>query len=276
MFEKIDHMTQTYLAILVLMLPSLLFAESIPENAHPNIYGTGWECNSGYYRSGQRCERVIVPENAHINIMGNGWECNSGYHRSGQRCERVIVPENAHINITGNGWECDTGFKNINNACIPMTKEEIQKQKELEQIILKEMQRRRIQGVSGDDCETEFKTNAEVCVEVEAGDIDCNKSFSGNYYRDCDVSISYNVETNYQGGSYLDVEVECKVEIEYKGRNTYITQSDSSYEDESHTLYAYERDSETMHFNFSFSSFQEIISVKISSVECKIESVELQ
>src|SRR3972149_598636 len=200
MFEKIDHMTQTYLAILVLMLPSLLFAESISENAHPNIYGTGWECNSGYYRSGQRCERVIVPENAHINIMGNGWECNSGYyrsgqrcervivpenahinimgngwecnsgyHRSGQRCERVIVPENAHINITGNGWECDTGFKNINNACIPMTKEEIQKQKELEQIILKEMQRRRIQGVSGDDCETEFKTNAEVCVEVEAG-----------------------------------------------------------------------------------------------------------
>src|SRR3972149_10665415 len=101
MFEKIDHMTQTYLAILVLMLPSLLFAESIPENAHPNIYGTGWECDKGYYRSGQRCEKVIVPENAHINFYGNDWECNKG-------------------------------FKKLNNACIPMTKEELQKQIELE------------------------------------------------------------------------------------------------------------------------------------------------
>jgi hypothetical protein len=68
--------------------------------------------------------------------------------------------------------------------------------------------------VQGDDCETEYKTNAQACVRISGGDLDCNKSFMGNYYRDCDVTLSYDVETDYAGDSYLDVEVECTVEIE--------------------------------------------------------------
>ena len=137
------------------------------------------------------------------------------------------------------------------------------------------MQRRKAQGVSGDDCETEYKTNAEVCVKITGGDLDCNESYSGNYYRDCDVTLSYDIQTDYQGGAYLDVEVECRVEIEYKGRQIYSTQSDSSNQDESHSLYAHGSDSETMSFNFSFNSYKEITSVKISSAKCEIESVNM-
>jgi len=243
MFEQVKKMP-LYIIFLFLLLPSLSYAGDIPPNSHPNVFGTGWECDRGYFRSGQKCEKVILPENAHINVYGNGWECNQG-------------------------------FKKSNNLCIPMTKEDIRKQKELEQAILKEIQRRKLQGVSGDDCETEYKTNAEVCVEITGRDLDCNESFAGNYYSDCDATIYYEIKTDYQGGSYIDVEVECRVEIEYKGRNTYITQSDSSYQDESHSLYAYGNDSGSMTFDFSFSSFNEITSVKISSAECEIDSVEL-
>lgn len=157
-----------------------------------------------------------------------------------------------------------------------MTREELQKQKELEQAIFDKMQKRRLQGVSGDDCETEYKTNAEVCVQITGRDLDCSKSYSGDYYRDCDAVLSYDVETDYSGGSYLDVEVKCTVEIEYKGRQTYSTQSDSSSKDESHSLYAHGNDSERMRFSFSLSSYKEITSVKISSAKCEIESVDLQ
>ena len=156
-----------------------------------------------------------------------------------------------------------------------MTPQELQKQRELEQAIIAEMQRRKAQGVSGDDCETEYKTNAEVCVEITGGDIDCNESYSGNYYRDCDVTLSYDVHTDYSGGAYLDVEVECSVEIEYKGSQTYSNQSDSISQDESHSLYAHVSESESMNFNFSFSSYQEITSAKISSAECEIDSVDM-
>jgi hypothetical protein len=137
------------------------------------------------------------------------------------------------------------------------------------------MQRRKALGVSGDDCEAEYKTNAEVCVEITSGDISCNKSYSGEFYRDCDVTLGYEVSTDYSGGAYLDVEVECTVGIEYKGRQTYSTRSDSSSQDESHSLYAHESDSESLNFNFSFSSFQEITSAKISSATCEIDSVDL-
>jgi len=156
-----------------------------------------------------------------------------------------------------------------------MTPQEIRKQKELEKSFRDEMERRRLQGVSGDDCEKEFKTGAEVCVEITGVDIDCNESYTGNYYRDCDVTLDYEVKTDYKGGSYIEVEIECTVEIEYKGRQTYTTHSDTSYEDESHSLYAHGSESGTMDFNFSFSSFKEITNVKISSAESEIESVNM-
>jgi hypothetical protein len=216
-----------------------------------------------------------IPQNAHPNIYGKGWECDRGYYKSGQNCVKVTPPQNASIDFLGHGWECDRGFKKFNNACIPMTSNELQKQNALEQKILKKVQARQRIAARGGDCEIEYKTNAEVCVEINRVYLDCNKSFTGNYYRDCDATLNYDIETNYSGGSYLDVEVECRVEIEYKGRQTYTTQSDSSRRDESHTLYAYGSDSERMRFNFSFSSYNEITSVKISSAKCKIESVDL-
>ena len=156
-----------------------------------------------------------------------------------------------------------------------MTQEEIKKRKALEAAVVAEMQRRRAQGVSGDDCEMEYKTNAEVCVEITGGDLDCSESYGGGFYRDCDATLSYEVETNYSGSAYLDVEVECTLEIEYKGWQTYSTQSDSSSQDESYNLYAHGSDRDSINFNFSFSSYKEITSVKISSAECEIDSVNL-
>ncbi len=216
-----------------------------------------------------------LPENASKNPFGGGWKCDRGYYKSGQKCLKVQVPENASIDVYGSGWKCNRGFKRAGSSCKAMTEQEFQRQMELEKAAIAEMQRRRAQGVSGDDCDTEYKTNAEVCVEITGGDIDCNESYSGNYYNDCDVSLNYEVSTDYSGGAYLDVEVECTVEIEYKGRNTYSTQSDSSYEDESHDLYAHDSGRETLTFNFSFGSYQEITSAKISSAVCEIDSVDM-
>ncbi|WP_417438865.1 hypothetical protein [Idiomarina sp.] len=247
----------------------------VPKNAGIDVYGSGWKCNRGYYKSGNTCVKVQVPENAGIDVYGSGWKCNRGYYKFGNKCVKVQVPENASIDIYGSGWKCNRGFKKVGSSCKAMTQQELQRQIELEKAAIAEMQRRRAQGVSGDDCDTEYKTNAEVCVEITGGDIDCNESYSGNYYNDCDVSLNYEVNTDYSGGAYLDVEVECTVEIEYKGRNTYSTQSDSSYGDESHDLYAHDSDSETLNFNFSFGSYQEVTSAKISSAECEIDSVDL-
>ena len=247
----------------------------VPENAGIDIYGSGWACNRGYYKSGQKCVKVIVPENASIDIYGSGWACNRGYYKSGQGCAKVQIPENASIDVYGSGWACNSGFRKSGTSCVPLTPQEIQKQKELEKALAAEIQRRKAQGVSGDDCETEYKTNSEVCVEITSGDLDCNESHEGNYYSDCDATLSYELSTDYSGGAYLDVDVECSIEIEYKGRETYSTQTDFASQDESYSLYAHGSDSDAMSFNFSFSSYKEITSVKISSAQCKVDSVYL-
>ena len=120
-----------------------------------------------------------------------------------------------------------------------------------------------------------YKTNAKVCVSITGSDLTCNESYYGNFYQDCDVDLNYEVSTDYKGGSYIDAEINCTVEIEYEDRESYRTQSDSNSEDETHSLYAHGSDSNTMSFNFSFSSYEEIIKVKISSAECDIENVNL-
>ena len=264
-----------FFIISFLLFPNIVLAADLPNNSHPNIYGTGWTCDRGFYKSGDKCVKVIVPENASLDMYGSDWVCNRGYYKSGNKCVKVIVPENASIDMYGSGWACNKGYKKSNNVCVPMTNEELRKQKEREKALILEMQRRRAQGVSGDDCETEYKTGAEVCVGITGVDIDCNKSYAGEYYQDCDVTLNYEIQTDYKGGSYIEAEVECTVDIEYKGRNTYSTQSDSSNQEESHSLYAHGSDSGTMYFNFSFSSFNEITKVEINSANCEIEDVNM-
>jgi len=216
-----------------------------------------------------------IPENAHKNAYGNRWDCNRGYYKSGGSCHQVIIPKNGKLNFLGNRWDCEKGFKKSSNRCIPMTPEDIQEEKIRQKALIEEIRRREALGVSGDDCETEYRTYAEVCVEITGEGLDCSKSFTGEYYSGCDVSIEYELTTDYQGGAYLDVQVSCEVEIEYEGRNTYSTRSDSDSNDEYHSLFAYDRDTDTMHFSFSFSSYDEVYRAEIGSTECEIDSVDL-
>ena len=213
-----------------------------------------------------------IPENAHTNILGTGWECDKGYRRSGSRCVGVQVPDHAHLDFLGHGWECDKGFKRVANQCQAMTPAEIEQQRELEKALLNKMLKRRA-GVTGDDCEWEYEAEAEVCVTTTDASLDCNKSYAGNYYRGCEVEIDYELVTSYEGDGYLDVEVECSAEIEYKGRDFAFWRSDSADDDESHNLYALGSDSGDVTLDFSFSSYKEVIRVKLDSAECEIESV---
>ena len=272
MFTNIEHM-KIYLALLFFLFTNIVLSGDMPNNAHKNIYGAGWSCDRGYYKSGQKCIKVKVPENAGINAYGNGWACNRGYYKSGQKCIKVKVPENAGINAYGNGWACNKNYKKFANTCIPMTKIELKKQKELEQAIFLEMQKRKIRGVTGDNCEYEYDTGAEVCVTVTDASLDCRKSYDGSYYRSCEVEVDYDVSTNYNGNDYLDTQIECGVDIKYKGRNTYSWKSDSSNDDESHSLYQYGSESGDMNIDFSFSSYKEVTNVKLDSVDCEINSV---
>ncbi|EHE7897586.1 hypothetical protein J0V14_004404 [Vibrio parahaemolyticus] len=90
----------------------------LPENAHVDIYGTGWDCDRGYRKSGSQCLKVNVPANAHIDVYGSGWDCDRGYRKSGSQCLKVNIPANAHIDVYGSGWDCDRGYRKSGSQCL--------------------------------------------------------------------------------------------------------------------------------------------------------------
>jgi hypothetical protein len=126
-----------------------------------------------------------------------------------------------------------------------------------------------------EDCETEYKTNAQVCINLSDKRLDCDKSFDGDSYESCEVTIDYDVSTDYNGGSYLDAGVECEASIEYTGPEMYSWRSDSSTQDNNFSLYAHGSQSDSSTFDFSFSTFEKVTRAKIDAVHCTINSVNM-
>jgi hypothetical protein len=247
----------------------------IPANATLNIYGNGWVCNSSFKQMGSGCVKVDIPTNAGLNIYGNGWVCNSGFKQMGSGCVKVDIPTNATLNIYGNGWVCKKGFKQLSGACLAMSSEEIKQMEVREKAILTAIAARKAALAIGNSCETESRTGAEVCITINNVRFDCDKNSFGNYYTSCEIVIDYDLQTNFKGRGYLDVEVECKAEIEYSGKNSYSNQSDSQRKNESSSLYANGSDSESIRLDFSFSSYEEVRKARISSHSCEIENISL-
>jgi hypothetical protein len=91
---------------------------------------------------------------------------------------------------------------------------------------------------------------------------------------DSNISVACSsVISPYDGDGYLDVEVECNVDIRYKGREFFSWSHDSDYDDENHSLYSSGSESADITFYFRFSSYKEVIRVKVDSATCEIESV---
>lgn len=132
-------------------------------------------------------------------------------------------------------------------------------------------------GASGysSSCQDEYRSGAEVCLQVTSTDLNCDESYTGDYYDSCEVNINYNLDTDYEGQSSIEAEVGCDVEISYEARNGYGS-SDSDGDSYSHDLYEHDSESGSMTFDFSFSSYDEVYDVEISSTDCRLEDLELE
>ena len=253
-------------------------AVNVPANATVDYTGRDWTCLRGFRENaaGTECVAIDVPANAEIDYTGRDWTCLRGFRKDvvGTGCIAVVIPENATLDYTGHDWACRFGFKKSGGGCIAMTLGEIEQQVIAERAALIAAMERSV--ASGDDCETEYKTNAAVCVSVIGANLDCDEDYSGDYYDDCSVSLDYRVETDYAGGASLSAYVDCSAGIEYRGRNSYFSKSDYNSTSRSHDMYANDRDGGTVYFDFSFGYYEEVSRVQISSVECEVDSVDLR
>lgn len=92
----------------------------MPAHAHPERFGSGWECDRGYVRQGDTCVAIEVPENAYLDSSGRGWKCDRGFRRERQACVPINVPANAFLTGSpiGADWQCKRGFRAAGDKCI--------------------------------------------------------------------------------------------------------------------------------------------------------------
>lgn len=94
---------------------------AVPENAHAQRYGGGWDCDLGYRIDDTNCVAIEVPENAHPTgrSYGAGWECGRGYKEvDNASCAEIHVPVNAFLLASGYGWQCERGFVADSGRCL--------------------------------------------------------------------------------------------------------------------------------------------------------------
>src|SRR4029453_17090803 len=84
--------------------------EPIPPHSRANVYSSGWICDFGYERKGDRCVGIVVPPHAQLDLSRSGWECKRGYREVQGGCAIVQVPADAFLDPGGHGWECKRGY----------------------------------------------------------------------------------------------------------------------------------------------------------------------
>lgn len=124
----------------------------VPENAHVT-YNNSWECNWGYYRVGDycqktdticgngyrrvngSCEKMYLPDNAYWINNSTDWQCYDGYRKNGNYCEKIYqncgwgyrntnwycekiyLPDNAYWINDGKDWSCNSWYYKIGDHC---------------------------------------------------------------------------------------------------------------------------------------------------------------
>lgn len=85
---------------------------SVPSNAHLTYSGNSWDCNRGFKRTSDResCEEIVIPSDAQANYIGS-FNCNSGYRKLGNECQRVQKPENSQFFQNGADFYCTKGYQ---------------------------------------------------------------------------------------------------------------------------------------------------------------------
>lgn len=244
----------------------------VPENAQLNYLGNGWECIRGYRNIGTGCVRVVVPENAELTFLGNDWQCRRGYRNNGLNCVLVQIPENAQLNFLGNDWECKKGFAKAGVSCRRMTALELQAEAELEDKVAAYMRARAARSSDG-ECDTEPDTNSEVCISLEDAELECDKAYSGEYYRGCVVEIDYRFTTDYSGSGSIAAYFECEAELKHQGTGGGMSRTTEEDESASATLYGSFAPSGSLDIDFSFSSYLEVQKVELVNASCSITSL---
>ncbi len=107
--DPVKPATRKWVAACIWLLACKLTAGIADQSMHP---AKSNECGRGFYRrGGSMCVPLVVPANAHVDSSGHDWECDRGYRKKLNTCERVRVPATAAQDDSPQGKSKLTQFR---------------------------------------------------------------------------------------------------------------------------------------------------------------------
>jgi len=89
----------------------------VPQNAYSKYNSNDWYCKNGFKKKGSGCVDILkIPVNAHTD--GTGWTCNTDYYRNNAKNNCLRVPQNGYSKYDSNYWYCNNGYEKSGNSCI--------------------------------------------------------------------------------------------------------------------------------------------------------------
>jgi len=132
-------------------------------------------------------------------------------------------------------------------------------------------------NISEVDCVSHYENNSELCLEINNYSLKCNDDYSGKYFENCKVIINYKVSTDWEGNNLFDNHLHAvanctsKISKDYFIHNSRFSEIDTRLERKSSFLSSNETLSETVTTEYSFPSFEKVISLKVLSIDCEAD-----
>jgi hypothetical protein len=121
------------------------------------------------------------------------------------------------------------------------------------------------------DCAWSRAGKGKVCVDTRDAILDCRKSPTDEFWRRCEVSVSYALFSELKQPQSVRSEVKCDIDIEYKLADSFNWQRQEDKKAQHHSIDPNQRIEYKLKSLFNFSDFEQVTNVKIEKLDCEID-----
>ena len=103
----------------------------------------------------------------------------------------------------------------------------------------------------------------------------CSKSQCHSHHKECRLEVNFSLFSEGISGADLDAAICCKARLGYRTSHGFELQSESSSEKICHLHQGDFNKQNQVFLRFAFSDYEEVVDADLESIECRIESVEI-
>lgn len=96
-----------------------------------------------------------------------------------------------------------------------------------------------------------------------------------SHHEDCALEVYYRLSSALRSAQGIGARISCRVRLDYTTSHGYELQSERCSKSETHRLYHSDRVESSIIVDFRFSSYEQVVDVRVGSIQCSIEQAHI-